>query len=403
MAKDDLCNHSAVACLNQHELIRKYRCESCGGVMMCICDENFGRRFLSHQLHEGCEIDTQRRVPVTHGFVSGICSECRGLPADSAPAAAIRGRTSKIKRYYWRELYFTARSAQGDWDDQNVDAEEHERRVSHSEIESRSLADIKGLHSSTPKYVFTELSQATVIQRYSVVLDKLSAIYAPGGGKGAQILQDGKIISAETFAKGHYEKLGWSVLQIESVPFHALYGVMMWLLIQGPFDPLNRIVGFGDRGVYEATRQKPQIWTPLPEDFGTQGYFKRRTAAINEHFSLLVPDRKELLRVFDHWRPMSADLRQYLWAHRDEDVDRARQLIEVIPPETVITILRYLVGNYWARFLGWPDLLLHRTGEFEFVEVKSSSDRLSEDQKRWIADNHDLLHLPFRIAKIHRL
>ena len=30
------------------------------------------------------------------------------------------------------------------------------------------------------------------------------------------------------------------------------------------------------------------------------------------------------------------------------------------------------------------------------------ADKLSEEQKRWIADNHDLLHLPFSIAKIHK-
>ncbi len=66
--------------------------------MMCACDEAFGRRFLALQLNGGCELDTQERVPVTHGFQVGICSECRGLPADPAPAAALPGRTSKIKR-----------------------------------------------------------------------------------------------------------------------------------------------------------------------------------------------------------------------------------------------------------------------------------------------------------------
>ena len=84
------------------------------------------------------------------------------------------------------------------------------------------------------------------------------------------------------------------------------------------------------------------------------------------------------------------------------DVDRARRLIEVLPPDTIIAILRYLVADYWSHYLGWPDLLLHRGDAIQFVEVKSSSDKLSEEQKRWIADNHDVLHLPFNIAKIHK-
>ena len=174
----------------------------------------------------------------------------------------------------------------------------------------------------------------------------------------------------------------------------------MWLLIQDVRDPLNRIVSFGDRAAYEERREKPPIWTDLPEDFGTKGYATRRASAIEEHFELLAPDALPWL--FDYWEQPSANLRQYLWAHRAGDVGRARQIVEILPPVTLLAILRYLVADYWNHFLGWPDLLLHRDGAFLFVEVKSSSDRLSEDQKRWIADNHDTLQLPFRIAKIHR-
>jgi VRR-NUC domain len=402
MTERDHCGHSDVTCLNQHELIRKYRCNTCGGVMMCGCDEKFGRSFLPHQLNEGCELETQQRVAVTQGFVAGTCSECRGQPADPAPAAAIPGRTSKIKRYYWRELYFAECFAQAEWDDQHLDASDEERGAVHAEIGKQVLADIKQLHATTPKYAFTELSQSLVIERYGVKIDELSADYAPRGGKGAQILLDGETVSPEAFARRHYEEAGWSVLEVESLPFHALFGVMMWLLIQDPYDPLNRIVGFGDRAVYETTREKLMVWTPIPEDFGTKGYSQRRAVAIEEHLALLVPDRDEMLWTFDYWRSMSVELRQYLWAHREKDVDRARQLVETLPPETIVEILRYLVGDYWARFVGWPDLLLYRSGEFRFVEVKSSSDKLSDEQKRWIADNHDLLHLPFCVAKIHR-
>jgi hypothetical protein len=52
--------------------------------------------------------------------------------------------------------------------------------------------------------------------------------------------------------------------------------------------------------------------------------------------------------------------------------------------------------------VGWPDLLLHRNAEILFLEVKSSSDRMSQAQKSWIADNHDRLRLPFKLVKLHR-
>src|SRR6516165_5907427 len=74
------CPHSNVRCLSEFELIRKYRCESCGAVMMCACDESIGRKFLARQLEFGAELDTKRGVPVTAGFQPRVCEECRSLP-----------------------------------------------------------------------------------------------------------------------------------------------------------------------------------------------------------------------------------------------------------------------------------------------------------------------------------
>lgn len=91
-----------------------------------------------------------------------------------------------------------------------------------------------------------------------------------------------------------------------------------------------------------------------------------------------------------------------LWAHREADIDHALKLIEILEPDRVIDILRYLVGDYWGRYLGWPDLLPHRGWETLFAKVKSSSDPLSGDQKDWIASNHDHLGLPFSIVKFHQ-
>jgi hypothetical protein len=100
------CAHRSVSCLNEFEFIRKYRCADCGGVMMCACDADVGRAFLPHQLEEGSDYGTRARVRVNLGFLPAACRECRGLPREAHPAAEIHGRTSKIKRYYWREIWF---------------------------------------------------------------------------------------------------------------------------------------------------------------------------------------------------------------------------------------------------------------------------------------------------------
>jgi len=395
------CPHAVRICLNHHELIRKYRCADCGAVMMCACDEAFGRRFLSHQLDQGCELDTQRRVPVTHGFQPATCSECRGLPADCAPAGEIHGRTSKIKRYYWRELFFAEMERKAGWREAHPDAIADAWAAADAAIDAEVLNEIKARHAKAPKYVMSEPSQAEVLKTYGVEVLAFSAEYVETPNKGAIIRDGEEAISAETFVTRHFEADGWSVLPLESVPFHCLFGVMMWLLIQDPTDERLRVVSFGERSAYEGGHPMPQIWSQLPEDFGTAGYGTRRQGAIDKHLAM-VCEGDDLLWLFDYWRSYSRDLRQYLWAHRDPDVDRARRLVQILPSSVILKVLCYLVEDYWGRYLGWPDLLLHRHDEFLLVEVKSSGDKLSQDQRHWIAANHDQLQLPFKVAKIHR-
>lgn len=403
---DRQCAHVSVACLNEHEFIRKYRCVDCGGVMMCACDEAFGRRFLAHQLDAGVEIETQERVPVTFGFQPRVCNACRDLPLVAAPSAAIPGRTSKIRRFYWRELYFLRTERLGDWRDQNPDASEEAVDAARKRIENAALDEVKALHGDTPKYSTREPSQAKILERYAVEVEAFSPVYAAEPKKGAVVVWEGAVVSPETFVARQYEAAGWSVMTLESAPLHALFGVMMWLLISHPGDPKVRPAGFGSRTALEAREDVPMIVAHLPEDFGTKSYGRRRAEKIAEHLGFLspdgFPDRGALLDLFDYWRHPSENLRQYLWAHRDGDVDRARRLIEILPPETILGILRYLVDDYWGHYVGWPDLLLCRGDAFMLIEVKSSSDKLSTEQMRWIADNHDILNLPFRVAKLHR-
>ncbi len=399
------CTHDIVHCLNEYELIRKYRCEACKQVMICGCDREIGETFLSHQLRNGCILKTQERVAVTLGFVEGVCRECRGLPPEAHPVAAIPGRTSKIQRYYWREIQFEffkrfadrAKAA-------SLDPEapySPDAKALRKEVEHEVLEDIKLLHATNPKYTYEEISQSEVLARYAVEEIRLDATFTPRAeGREAGIVEDGEIVSAEEFAARHYRRAGWQTMFVESVPFHVLFGVYMWLLVQDIEDPLTRLVSFGSRTDYEGAKKGTQIHTFLPSDFGTPGFGERRAQAINEHLSNELQD--DLEWHFDYWLDYSSDFREYLWAHRESDVRRARQLINLLPANVIVRILRYLVGDYWGRFTGWPDLLVTKDGEFFFAEVKASKDKLNEDQKRWIADNADKLQLPFKLIKIHR-
>lgn len=401
------CAHPEVRCLNPYEFIRKYECLSCRNVMMCACDETFARRFLAHQLREGSELETQKRIPVTLGFRASVCNACRGLPEQSCPKAPRYGSTSKIQRYYWREIWFETKKRFADWCDlnevtENLTAEATHADV-HKKIEREVIEEMKALHERSPKYRFEEESQSDVLRKHSVAILKLDGVYVRSTQRRAVLLSGSRVCSAEEFAAEHYEKVGYSILHTESRPFHVLFGVYFWLLIQDQADPNVRIVGFGARGPHEQGQSGRQIWTHLPEDFGTTGYAERRSDAIDEQFaSMLRGDTDDLLWAFDYWLPRSEGLREYLWAHDPKDAATARQLVQILPPDILRRILRYLIGAYWKRYCGWPDLFAYKAGDFVFLEVKSSKDELSEDQKHWIEGNASDLHLPFMLVKIHK-
>jgi hypothetical protein len=99
------CKHQDVSCINHYEWIRKYCCKDCGEVMLCAFDEEFGKRCLPHQIERAQEYGTTDQfTPVTLGFVRGVCNACRGVVEEPHPMAKSYGRSSKIARFYWREL-----------------------------------------------------------------------------------------------------------------------------------------------------------------------------------------------------------------------------------------------------------------------------------------------------------
>jgi len=400
------CIHLEVTCINPYEIVRKYRCNTCDEVMMCACEEEFARRFLPHQLIYGKELNTQERIPVTIGFQKNICNTCRGLPEKAYPKAETYGRGSKIRRYYWREIYFETTRRFGDW----VDSQNHidylvargKYPEVYSKLEKSVIEEIKKLHNLSPKYIYQEKSQKQVLEENKVEVVKFKGVHIKRKEqRKIGILEGTEILSPEDFVSHHYKQHGYDVIVAESIPFHVIFGIFMWLLIQDYKDPLVRIVGFGDRKAADKRLKGEVIYTHRPEDFGTSGYAKRRSKAITEHFTL-IKSENDMLWLFDYWLEPSEGLRQYLWAHRNADIARARKIVSILSKDTLIKILKYLITDYWKRYTGWPDLIVYNKQELFMVEVKSSKDKLREDQKNWIYGNSKELHLPFKLAEIHK-
>jgi hypothetical protein len=47
--------------------------------------------------------------------------------------------------------------------------------------------------------------------------------------------------------------------------------------------------------------------------------------------------------------------------------------------------------------------MVYRANQWFLAEVKSWRDKLNDNQKRWIEDNHRYLHLPFKLVQVHRM
>ncbi|XOK59233.1 VRR-NUC domain-containing protein [Paenibacillus elgii] len=315
------------------------------------------------------------------------------------------GRTTKILRYYWREIYFETTRRFGIWAKENgeldVQLANLKYQSKYESIEKEVINEIKDLHEHTPKYDFQETSQQEILSQHNVEVININGAYIKQQTGKVKLLKDGEVFGVEEYNSEYFLKRGYQVIFTESVPFHALFGVYMWILIQTT-DEKNRMVGFGDRHAFDKGMSGEMVWTLLPEDFATKGYGERRSHAIQKHLLSLPKDKMNLLWTFDYWIEPSSDLRQYLWAHRQKDIETARKIVEILPIDAIMRVLEYLVKDYWDRFCGWPDLLVYNSSEYFFVEVKSSGDKLSSDQKNWIKGNYHHLHLPFKLVKIHR-
>lgn len=371
---------------------------------MCSCDNEHGERFLPHQLETGSWEGSREQVSVTLGFQNKICPECRGDKAVAAPKAPMHGATTKIVRYYWREIFFETTKRFYDTrpklDPLDHNASEFDYPEARRKIEKQVIAEIKILHETNPKYEYSEKTQKEVTDSTNTEVILVNAEHVNTGDKKVGIRNGEEVCTVEEFAADYFNKQGFNVLEVESVPFHVLFGVFMYLVIEDADDNKGRIVQFGSRNDFDSkTDQEGMITTILPDDFGSSSYYERQKDLIKLHLDEL----DDIDWLFDYWLEYSSKLRQYLWAHREKDILKARQVMSILGLDNLRKILNYMVMNYWKNFCGWPDLLVYNDSDFFFTEVKSRNDKLSEDQKNWLLGNHQNMGFRVKIFKVGRL
>lgn len=368
---------------------------------MCMCDKDYGEIHLPHQLSQGSKLDTQERIPVTIGFQKNICQECRGEKVTAAPVSSMPGRTTKVTRFYWREITFetTKRfyASHPELDPTYLGHLGDEFSKERKAIEKEVIEELKSLHEKNPKYDYTEITQREVIDQTSTEVILVKAKHVKRDERKVGIEYENEVLKVEQFAMRYFENRGYKTIETESVPFHVLFGIFMWILMEDPDDPNIRWSSFGNRTDFDMdVTPRSMVRMQMPDDFGCEGYYFRREAEIKEHIESL--DDVEWL--FDYWFEHSNNLRQYLWAHRQDDVDKAKKILKILGKQNLKKVLHFLIRNYWKNFCGWPDLLVYKDGELIFVEVKSSNDKLSEDQKNWLIGNYEHMHFDAKIFKV---
>lgn len=431
------CQHADVEILSPWELLRKYVCRECGAVMTCACQQDIAELVLPHQAGWGVDPESREQVDVTAPLAPGVCHECRGTIPPAFPRHPHRGESSVIRRFYWYEIWTRSELRFIAWcrkqglpltrpdGASNVAHQQSVHASQYEQIRGQVLSEIRELHETAPRYDVSRISDAEVLAASNVAVRDIAARYIhPTIGGQVRVVELGESdprlgVAVEEFAADVYRADGREVLFMESRPFHCLYGALMWLWVCDPTDERSRPAYFGGRHGTEATGS--MVGTMLPEDFGSSNHAIRRAERLQEHLDMLPTTTDELLRFFDYQLEPSSTLRQYLWAYLGTDEARARTLIRVFGPARIRRILEFLAQSYWDRYLGWPDLLTWRVapqwptsrepdlsdgseedGDVLLVEVKSSKDRLTQDQRSWIRANAEHLQLPFEVAKVHR-
>src|SRR5699024_7248392 len=142
------------------------------------------------------------------------------------------------------------------------------------------------------------ISQSEVISQTNTEVILVNAQHVKTEERKVGIRDDNEIVTVEEFASRYFKRLGYKVMHVESMPFHVLFGVFMFLVIQDIGDDKGRLVQFGSRNDFDNGRSdEGPISTILPEDFGGKSYYERQKELINWH----IGELDDLEWLFDYW------------------------------------------------------------------------------------------------------
>jgi len=403
------CSHTSVECLNEYEFFRKYRCRSCGSVLLCACERSLAETFLPHQAHIAHEYGTGRRISIDG--IGRVCAECRGAVEEPHPRAEGHSAGGKIDRFYWREIFKTycggiQEEYGGSFPFKSILEFEAKEPDIAERIRQSARKFWQHRHKTAPKYDTKEQTQAEFLDKVPVPVKTLDGEYRQVERKGQKIgcwsNSKGDLVSVEKLVEDWYSSQGLSVWRCERRLISVWVATFFGVPIQDPADPYSQLaMRHSTVGWTPIKRNTPLISFRLPRDFGSSEYYERRGDVLDTWIDG-VRIAQNMTALYDMLLPETKLIRDYLWVGDQEAEELGRVALRVIPNDAVAAALAWAIGHFWDRQPGWPDLLVVGKHSYSFSEVKSPYDQLSQSQMNWFSWAVENAHLQCELVRVKR-
>jgi len=164
----------------------------------------------------------------------------------------------------------------------------------------------------------------------------------------------------------YYVKKKYSGIHSENSIWRTMFGIVLWDLL------------------YDTTEKA--IHNPfqkLPSDIYKPDFYEKRKDKIETCFEMLDDPKnfeQHFIKIFEQKR----GIHNRLVAWDLNIMEAVQELYKKLKSEQIKAVLRKMAENIKTNATGFPDLFIWKTRAYWFVEVKSPTDSLSEQQLFWL-------------------
>lgn len=221
---------------------------------------------------------------------------------------------------------------------------------------------LKGFETALTQHKFFDYSH----EHYSEIFIKAESINIKGK---LRFIHQNLLLSVEELALELYKKQGWEGFHSENILLTSIYGILMWEYIF--YDELPF--------VFQTTYQS------APLDYKSNDFFSSREFV----FEKILNDLKTCEEIgsyfIEKYEKYYKKLSHFVnWELLDTWGKPFLRSVVCGLSSGIPEILSVLSMDYRHYCSGMPDLILLKNCEIKFCEVKSTNDKLSDQQRTWI-------------------